>query len=781
MKSTFLVWLTVLTVLSLETAPAAPIAVMAIHKDFDGLTLKMQPGLLRLRVFSPRVVEVTYAPGQALPDRPSLCVSQKPEHIPWNFTVSDDEILLTTAELAVHVDRGTGAIVFADKTGRTLLAETTLGGKLLTPAHVGSIDTLRSEQDFKLPPAEAIYGLGQHPDAPMNYRGVKVHLQQENRDVAVPVLVSSGGYGLLWDNPAVTDVDVGSTNKTVISWTSEAADSIDYYFMYGPELDDVVALYRQLTGVVPMFPRWTWGFWQCRERYQTQKQLLGVVDEYRQRHLPLDGIIQDWQYWPSNGWGSHEFDSNRYPDPTGMVQAVHAAHAHIISSIWPRFDLGLTNLAQLTAAGAVFPPVYQNVYPQGQGQWYDPFNPNGRRLYWQFLSQKLFSRGIDGWWMDASEPELGGNWGELRNLDTDAGPGARVFNAYPLEHTTGVYEGQRTESSRKRVFLLTRSAWAGQQRNAAITWSGDTTGKWDVFRKQIPAGLNFVITGIPYWNTDIGGFFGGDPADPQYAELFTRWFQFGSFCPMFRVHGTGHPKEIWRFDEPTQKILTRYDELRYQLLPYIYSVAWRVTHDDDTMMRPLIMDFRTDTNVFKIPDQFMFGPALMACPVTQPGEGHRNVYLPAGSATWFDFWTGNTISGGQTVAAESPIETMPLYVRAGSLIPCGPEIEYAAETNDPIELRVYRGADGKFTLYEDEGDNYNYETGAYTTIPLTWDESHKTLTIGKREGKFRGMSKQHTFRIVWVSPGHGVGAGTEEKPDAIVRYTGKAVEVRCKD
>ena len=780
-KSTFIVLFTVLVALALGTAPAQPIAVMAVHNDPDGLTLKMQPGMLRLRVFSPRVVEVTYVSGPAMPVRKSLAVIQKPGHVPWNFTVSDDEIVLKTAELVVHVDRGTGGIVFADKTGKTLLAEQSYGGKSLTPAHVGFINTLRSVQFFKLAPDEAIYGLGQHPDAPMDYRGAKVHLQQVNRDVAVPVLLSSCGYGVLWDNPAVTDVDVGSTNMALLSWTSEAADSIDYYFMYGPELDGVVAAYRELTGIVPMFPEWVWGLWQCRERYQTQQQLLDVLDEYRQRHLPLDGIIQDWQYWPSNGWGSHEFDSNRFPDPTGMVKAVHDAHAHVIISIWPRFDLGLTNLAQLEKAGAAFPPVYKNVYPEGQGKWYDPFNPNGRRLYWQFLSQKLFNRGFDGWWMDASEPELGGNWGELRELDTDAGPGARVFNAFPLEHTTGVYEGQRAESSRKRVILLTRSAWAGQQRNSAVTWSGDTTGHWDVFQQQIPAGLNFVITGIPYWNTDIGGFFGGDPADPQYAELFTRWYQFGAFCPMFRIHGTGRPKEIWRFDEPTQRILTRYDELRYRLLPYIYSVAWRVTHADDTMMRPLVMDFRTDTNVYKIPDQFMFGPALMACPVTHPGDVHRSVYLPPGSATWFDFWTGNTVSGGQTIASDSPIETMPLYVRAGAIIPCGPEIEYTSQTNDPIELRIYRGANGSFTLYEDEADNYNYEKGDYATISLTWDEARKTLTIGKREGKFHGMSKQHTFRIVWVSPGHGAGEAMEEQPDAVIHYTGKAVDVRSKD
>jgi alpha-D-xyloside xylohydrolase len=761
----------------LTTAKSAPVAVASVHQDADGITLQMQPGTLKLRVFSPRVVEVVYAPGNSLPQTKSLSVISQPAHTKWKLAESKDEISLATDELIVHVNRSTGAVTFCDKTGKTILAEKSSGGKTLTPAHVGNIDTLRSRQVFEFPADEAIYGLGQHPDAPMNYRGAKLHLQQENRIVAVPVLVSSRGYGVLWDNPAVTDVDAGATDKASLSWTSEAADAIDYYFIYGPELDGVIASYRELTGAAPMFAKWTWGFWQCREHYETQQELLGVVAGYRQRHIPLDGIIQDWQYWPNGGWGSHAFDTNRYPDATAMTKQVHDENAHIIISIWARFDLGLTNLAELEKAGAAYPPVYQNVYPRGAGKWYDPFNPDGRRLYWKFLSQDLFARGFDGWWMDASEAELGGHWGEMRNLATGAGPGAKVFNAYPLEHTTGVYQGQRAESSDKRVFILTRSAYAGQQRNAAVTWSGDTSGEWSIFQKQIPAGLNFVATGIPYWNTDIGAFFGGDPADDNYRELFTRWFQFGTFCPMFRVHGTGKSKEVWRFG--TESILTNYISLRYHLLPYIYSDAWRVTSANDTMMRPLIMDFRADTNVFNIPDQFMFGPAFMACPVTHRGDTNRSVYLPAG-ATWFDFWTGEKLSGGQRLATASPIQTMPLFVRAGSIIPYGPAIEYAAQSSDPIELRVYRGTNGRFTLYEDEGDNYNYEKGVYATIPLKWDEARQTLTIGRRAGKFPGMLKERTFRIVFVSPGHGAGVATEEQPDTIIHYTGKAVDVRSK-
>jgi alpha-D-xyloside xylohydrolase len=430
----------------------------------------------------------------------------------------------------------------------------------------------------------------------------------------------------------------------------------------------------------------------------------------------------------------------------------------------------------LRAAGALYPQIIFYGGHETQSQWYDPFNPVARKIYWHQMSKEIFAHGFDGWWLDASEPELNVKWGEFREYPTGAGPGAKVLNAYPLMHTSGVYAGQRAENSDKRVFILTRSAYAGQQRNSAVTWSGDIKGNWDVFAKQIPAGLNFCASGIPYWNTDTGGFFGGDPANAAYTELFTRWFQFSAFCPMFRVHGTGKPKEIWRFDEATQKILIEYDQLRYHLLPYIYSLSWKVTSEGYTMMRPLVMDFRSDAKVFNIGDQFLMGPALMACPVTVSNATTRSVYLPTGTA-WIDFWTGKTYSGGQTIDAAAPIETLPLFVRAGSILPYGPAIEYAMESNDPMELRIYRGANGTFTLYEDEGDNYNYEKGAHATIPISWDESAQSLTIGKRSGKFSGMLKKRTFRIVWVSPDYGVGVESTASPEAVVTYDGSALKI----
>jgi alpha-D-xyloside xylohydrolase len=757
----------------LMVSTAAPVAVSSVHKNSEGVTLQMKSGTLRLEVFSPRIIRVTYGLENSLPPDKSFAVIGKPERTHWKLAESADEISLRTDEIEARVNRASGAVEFFDKNGNSLLAEKSDGGKSLTPAHVGGIDTLRSRQEFTLAPDEAIYGLGQHADGLMNYRGAIVHLQQINpTESAVPVLLSSRGYGIFWDNPAITDVDAGKSAPTDLTWTSEAADTIDYYFMFGPELDGVIADYRNLTGAAPMFGKWAWGFWQCRERYTSQQQLLNVAGWYREHHVPLDGIIQDWQYWSPHPWGSHQFDTNRYPDPAKLMQQLHAENIHAIISVWPRFDEGTySNYVQLKNAGALYPETVNK-----HQHFYDPFNPVGRKLYWQQISEELFLDGFDGWWLDASEPELNTQWGEFRDYKTAAGPGVEVFNAFPLMHTTGIYSGQRAENSDKRVFILTRSAYAGQQRNSAVTWSGDIQGNWDVFAKQIPAGLNFSASGIPYWNTDTGGFWGGDPAKVAYSELFTRWFQFSAFCPMFRVHGTNKPKEIWRFDDATQKILITYDQLRYHLLPYIYSVSWRVTSDGYTMMRPLVMDFRSDTNVFNIPDQYLFGPALMVSPVIKAGATNRNVYLPSG-ANWVDFWTGKNYSGGQTIEAASPIETVPLFMRDGSIIPYGPAIEYAMETNDPIELRVYRGADGAFTLYEDEGDNYNYEKGKYATIPITWNESSHTLKIGKRAGKFLGMLKERTFRIVWVSSGHGIGVASTPTPDLTVTYNGSALQV----
>ncbi len=777
--------------LALVSAQIPPVA-GEVEQGANGVILTTTSGVTSIEIWTDQIVRVTHQPATPAPFAVSLSVIAKPENAGWKLTEDGVEAVLATAKLQVHVDKTTGRVKFLDAAGTAILSEAEHGTWLSASSVGGAKDTLDVGQRFVLAPDEGIYGLGQHSeDGTMNYVGTGVHLLQENMKIAVPVLLSSKGYAVLWDNPAVTNVDVGKTDKDTLAWQSEAGSGVDYYFIQGPKPDAAIAGYRWLTGAAPMFPRWAWGFWQSRERYKTQDEILGIVSEYRKRGIPLDGIIQDWQYWaPLNqetaagGWGSHGFDPARYPDPAAMVKAIHDQHAHLMVSAWPRFDVtekgvSIPNLKELEAVKGAFNPAIPYAFPAGRGKWYDPFNEQARAVYWKLLSKHLFSLGVDAWWLDASEPELTGKWCEFRDFKTAGGSGALVFNAYPLEHTRAVYEGQRGENSAKRTFLLTRSAYAGQQRNGAVTWSGDIRGRWDVFQKQIPGGLNFVASGIPYWNTDIGGFFGSDPGDPKYVELFTRWFQFGAFCPMFRVHGTDQPKEVWRFDESTQKILTDYINLRYHLLPYIYSVSWMVTHEGYTMMRPLVMDFPADALAQTVGDQFMFGPELLANPVTHPGAQARGVYLPGGTK-WTDFWTGQSYEGGQNIDAAAPIQTMPLYVKAGSILPYGPTVQYADEKpEDPLELRIYRGANGSFTLYEDEDDNYHYEHGAYATIPLRWDERTQTLTVGTRQGSFPRMIPERTLRIVWVSPHHGAGLALVDHPDAEVRYQGNEIVIHA--
>lgn len=719
-------------------------------------------------------------PDHTLPDTHSLAVVASPAPVNFTLNQTPDHLDLVTPTLTIHVDKKTAAVSFLSPAGHTLLAEAP-DGSTFPPTTVKSLPGASAmQQQFLLPAsrdAEHIYGLGQHQSGAWDYRGSTVHLLQENREVAIPVILSSKGYGLLWDNPAITTVDVGTRqHPNLVQWHSEVGKQIDYYFLNGPSPDAVIAHYRHLTGPAPLMPKWLWGFWQCRERYQSQKQLLGVAAEYRKRHLPIDGIIQDWRYWKDGQWGSHVFDPSRYPDPAAMVRQLHDEHVHMLISVWAKFDVGTPNEIALENAHGLFAPVIPYVYPKGKGKWYDAFSAQGRRLYWQQISSHLFKFGIDGWWLDATEPELSGHWGEIRDLRTAMGPGAYVANAYPLETTAAVYNGQRRETNQKRVVILTRSAYAGQQRNSAITWSGDIRGDWKTFANQIPAGLNFSLSGIPYWNTDIGGFFGGKTSDPKYQELFDRWFQFGAFCPMFRVHGTGQPKEFWRWDDRTQAAWKNAVDLRYQLLPYIYSTSWKVTHDGYTMMRPLVMDFPTDNTALMVKDQFLFGPDLMPCPVTQPNVTTREVYLPATpgnspqSPLWFDFYTNKTFPAGTHITADAPVERIPLFVKPGSILPLGPVVQYAeAPTDAPLELRIYPGADASFTLYNDDGETYDYEKGAHTTIPLTWNDKTHTLTLGKRAGNYPNAPQEQTFKITLIHP----NTPTAQLESKEIHYTGE--------
>ncbi len=592
---------------------------------------------------------------------------------------------------------------------------------------------------------------------------------------------------LFWKTPAAS---------ADTSLWSEVGDGIDYYFVSGPEIDQVIAGYRRISGQAPMMPRWAFGLWQCRQRYETQQQSLDILEGFRSRNIPIDNIVQDWFYWKADQWGSHQFDPARFPDPEGWIRTIHDKyHARLMISVWPKFYPNTENAKVLRARGFL----YEKDIEEGEKDWinfvytyYDAFNPEARKMFWSQMERELFRKGVDAWWMDATEPELV-HGPELEGTKTHMHPtalgsGSRMLNAYPLVNSEAVYEGQRAAAPNQRVFILTRSGFAGVQRYGTATWSGDISATWTAMRKQIPAGLSFSLSGIPYWTMDTGGFsvparFSSKNPKPEdvdeWREQNTRWFQFGTFVPLLRSHGEFPYREMWYFggeSHPAYQTMLKFDRLRYRLLPYIYSLAGGVTQEGSSIMRGLVMDFRADATAREIGDQYMFGPALLINPVTTYKARHRSVYLPK-SGGWYDFWTGARFGGGQTIDAPAPYESLPVFARAGSIIPFGPELQYTAEKPaDPITLYVYAGADGAFSLYEDEGLNYNYENGAFTRIPIQWSDATRTLSLGKREGSFPGMLSQRTFEIVLVSKNKRVGFSFTPKADSSVSYNGEAVK-----
>jgi alpha-D-xyloside xylohydrolase len=599
--------------------------------------------------------------------------------------------------------------------------------------------------------------------------------------------IHTGGYiGLKYLTPAKEDY------LKTFSLYSEVGDQIDYFFIKGENLDQVISGYREITGKAPMMPKWAMGLWQCRERYKSQEELLSVVKEFRERKIPLDNIVQDWFYWKEDQWGSHEFDSTRYPNAEEMVKELHEKlNTHIMISVWPKFYVGTKHYNEFKEKGWL----YMRNVEVGQRDWvglgynstfYDPYSSDARALYWKQINDKLFSKGFDAWWLDSVEPDLQSNlsfeeW-KLRIGPTALGTAARYLNTFSLMNSKAVYEGQRKTNPNQRVFILTRSAFAGQQRFAAATWSGDVATQWYDLKAQIPAGLNFSLSGIPYWTTDIGGFAveprferPGESDLEEWRELNTRWFQFGTFCPLLRVHGQFPFREMFNVapeNHPAYQTMLAYDKLRYRLMPYIYSLTGMVTQENYTIMRALVLDFGNDKNVLNIGNQFMFGPALLINPITDYKARTRNVYLPKGTS-WYELRTGKHIKGGQTINADAPYTDIPIFVKEGSIIPCGPEIQYSDEKPaDPIRLFIYIGHNGSFTLYEDENTNYNYEKGKFSTISFQYNEQEKTITIGKRKGEFNGMLNTRVFEIVWISKNKPSGLDFDKKPDAIIKYDG---------
>jgi len=742
----------------------------------DGLEVHQTAGILRIHVTASAILHITYGPDAKPPEHPSDGVLAKRDWPPAQFTVESSEksITLTTAKLKAVVIRANGDIIYLDSAGNHL---TTDSYRQLHPAPVNGEKTSSAEVAFGIYGSkEGLYGLGQHQAGVWNYRGDEVDLSQENTNIAIPLLVSTNGYGIFWNNASASKVNNRFVH--VLYVTASVADQIDYYFLLGPEPDQIIAHYRELTGDAPMFGRWAYGFWQCKNKYESQQEIEAVAQKYRALHIPVDNIVQDWFWWVTMGemkWNPH------YPDPEGMIKKLHEEHFHLMVSIWPYFRPGSQEYETMDKNGwFVSKTLVGGFHPVGQAL-YDASNPAARAYYWDNANKALFQKGVDAWWLDTDEPETEGR---EANILTDhqlfLGSGARYANAFPNYHTAGVAEGQRAASDQKRVFILSRSAYAGSQRNSVTAWSGDVLSDFLTFQRQISAGLNYSISGMPYWTTDIGGFIsGGDLNDPKFRELFIRWFQFGAFSPIFRVHGTRNPSEneLWSYGPEAQKILVDYDTLRYRLMPYIYSQAWQITNNRGTLMRPLVMDWRTDVRAQNTGDEYLFGPSILVNPVYIQGATSRSVYLP--KATWYDFWSGEKLPGEQTIQVETPLDKLPLYIRAGSILPLGPTMEWTTEKpEDPIELRIYPGTDGDFTLYEDENDNYNYEKGAHATIPIHWDDITHTLTIGAREGSFPGMIQQRTFRAVLVTKGQGAGIAESTHPTATLAYTGAIVSAK---
>ncbi len=909
-------------------------------RDQQQVILPLAGAQLRLQAITANIFRVTVAPPSGLDDQASLSVIQPSEKTECQIRRQGGWIHLNTAEAGVRLNRSDGSLVFLDARGRERLTA-------LAPGDTGS---QQPTQNFIFPPEEALYGLGQFEDGILNLRGREVLLGQANRVAINPFLVSSAGSGVLWDNASLSRFRDGEGNTR---FRSESGEQIEYYVVIGRDIDQAIAGYRTLTGQAPLFPKWAYGYFQSKERYRSEQELLDVVGEYRRRRLPLDVIVQDWAYWGGQeNFSGMVWDPQHYPDPKAMTDSLHALHARLMVSIWPAFGSASPIYQEMSARGFLFPE------PHWSGaRVYDAFNPEARALYWQYTKKALFDVGVDAWWMDGTEPEFRCTDDRYATADAikAAGPGflgdaARTLNAYSLMTTRGIYEGQRAAAPQKRVFILTRSAFSGQQRYAAATWSGDTAAGWECFRQQITAGLTFSLSGLPYWTADIGGFlsqpkFPRGAADPAYRELYVRWFQFGAFCPIFRAHGTNTPREIWQFGEPGEwsyEALATADCLRYRLLPYIYSQAWQVTSQGGTMMRALPMDFPDDPLVRNPAGQFMFGPALLVCPVTravlhppadasesipgrclfgpdgsepgltmqifddlnfvnevlvrkldqstigwsgciplqvsgpyslrwegqlrgevsgehtllvrsdgglrlwldgrlyidalenhqdstfrvtlplQAGQNHAlrlehrqfiaqqanlrlawikpestatgdriSLYLPASSQAekstnarpaalpWYDFWSGETLAAGDH-SVKAVLEHLPLYVCRGAILPLGPELQYSDEKpTDPLEIRIYAGQDGVFVLYEDEMDSYRYEQGAFTLIPLRWDESRRELHIGRRQGSFPGMLSKREFHIVLVRPGRGTGLAPCPTPDRTVLYSGEEMVVAC--
>lgn len=746
------------------------VALVHVTKTADGMHVTIGTETLDATVCSDSVIHIETRPRASNVEHPQPWLLPKRQWCkgaPFHYDETATMASITTAALKLEISKDRGNLTYLAADGKILLRESNALPRTYTPVVLNGQQTYHIVDRFSPNFTEAFYGLGQHQNGMFNYRGATIELAQNNTDIAVPVLVSTTGYSIIWNTASYTLVD--NRFPLELSFHSMAGPGVDYFFLYGPQMDKLVHEYRDITGHAPMLPRWAYGFIQSKDRYTSLDEILSIANRYRREHIPLDVMVQDWFWWKTEGDPTF---NNNYQDVPGKLKELHGEHVHTMISTWGLLDPKSETYKKMTAQKLLVPRAHV----------YDATNPKARQLYWGSLQRPLFNEGWDSFWLDSAEPEE--YWPHvgdaiLKDKNIAIGNGAEYTNVFPLLHSEGVQNHWKATTEQKRVFLLTRSAFLGQQRVGATMWSGDVFSSYWGLSHQIPAGLNFALSGLPYWTTDIGGYwpvYPGQIQDPAYQDLYLRWFQFGVFCPIFRTHGHRPHNEMWSYPK-IEPALIEYDRLRYRLLPYIYSMAWMVSSQDYTMQRPLVMDFQDDPKTWNIGNQFMFGPAMLVNPVTEPDVTERRVYLPK-AAAWYNFGTGEKLAGGQYIEAAAPLDSIPVFVRAGSVLPMGPEEEYASQKlNGPIELRVYPGANGKFVLYQDEGDNYDYAKGEHMTIPITWNDADHTLCFGARVGSYPGMPQELIFHIVWVRPGHGTGEPVETKPDRTLVYHGAALEV----
>jgi alpha-D-xyloside xylohydrolase len=759
-----------------------PIWAQSYERTAHGLRASLPAMRVEVQFYSPQIVRVLKMPTGAAPRAASLSVTKQPQTVALTLTQTDSTVTLASSALRVRLSLRQGSVAFEQAAGGApLLHETRQPARFM--ANQGpDAGTYAVRQAFGLDKDEVIYGLGQQQNGKLNQRGQQLTLAQRNTSVAIPFFQSVKGYGLFWDNYSPTKF-ADSAQET--SFDSEVGTAADYYVLWGGGADGVVAQMRELTGQAPLMPLWVYGFSQSRERYKTQVELVDVVKKYRALRVPLDGIVQDWQYWgKDDNWNAMTFDPVAFPRPQQMVDSVHQLNAHLFIVAWPGFAPKTPQYQEFEAKKMLLN--FDTWPPKANTKPYDVYDPTARDIYWRYLNKGVFALGPDAWWLDSTEPDHINVKPADFDQPTHLGTYRSVQNAFPLQHVRGVYEHQRATSEAKRVMLLTRSAFAGQQRYASNTWSGDIGSSFENLQKQVPAALNFSLTGLPYWNADIGGFFAGafkkegGAKNPAFQELYVRWMQFATFTPMMRSHGTDIPREIYQFGQRGDwafDVQEKFINLRYRLLPYLYATAWHVTSQGGSIMRPLAAAFGQDKAGFEQSGEFLFGQSFLVSPVTVAGAKSQPVYLPAG-ATWYDFWTGEPAAGGQTVARACPIELLPLYVRAGAIVPWGPPVQYAAEKKwDQLEIRIYPGANGEFTLYEDEGDSYRYEKGAYSEVTFRWDNAKRQLVIKGRKGSYPGMLARRTFKLALIGPKNGAGVPPAQVVKTVA-YEGKEVLVK---